>query len=338
MLKLITFLSQGDARVGVVRGGRMWPLDDVLSANASKHDMVTVIRDWDAIRKSLKLESPGLELTDIELQAPIPRPSGAIMCIGKNYRDHVKEMDKWKTAPALSAQDVPKNPIVFTKAPQSVIGPGAAIKYPHGLSSQVDYEAELAVIIGKPGRAIKRENALEHVFGYTILNDVTARDLQKRHQQWFIGKSCDTFCPMGPWIVPATEINGEDLRIQCWINDELRQDGRTSDMIFPIPELIETISAGITLQTGDIIATGTPSGVGSGFDPPKHLLPGDKIRIAIENIGELLNTVDSYPGEYPVTARNVGVKTFLARLSRVRASLAGEETMRSNPRSASGVS
>ncbi|CAK9869269.1 unnamed protein product [Sphagnum jensenii] len=152
-----------------------------------------------------------------------------------------------------------QHPIVFTKAPQSVIGPGAAIKYPYGWSELVDYEAELAVIIGKPGRGIQKEDPLDHIFGYTILNDVTAREVQKRHQQWFLGRSCDTFCLMGPWIVPASEIDGQDLAIQCWVNDELRQDGRTSEMIFPIVELISTISAGITLQTGDILATGTPA-------------------------------------------------------------------------------
>ncbi|CAM6001500.1 unnamed protein product, partial [Sphagnum balticum] len=170
------------------------------------------------------------------------------------------------------------HPIVFTKAPQSVIDPGAAIKYPYGWSELVDYEA---------GGSLHLHSLCNILIGvwarYTILNDVTAREVQKRHQQWFLGKSCDTFCPMGPWIVPASEIDGQDLAIQCWVNDELRQDGRTSEMIFPIAELISTISASITLQTGDILATGTPAGVGSGFNPP--LREGFALRLEIDVFG-----------------------------------------------------
>lgn len=298
ILRLATFVTEPNtSQVGVVRNGSIWPLEQVvnLSANIDTshiNDMIDVINHWDFLHSCIKLEGPGIPLEDVKLLAPMPMPSGAIMCIGKNYADHVKEIDTWKTAPGIASRNIPKYPIVFTKAPQSVIGPGAGIRYPHSITTQVDYETELAVIIGKSGHGIKREDAMSHVFGYTILNDVTARDLQKRHQQWFMGKSCDTFCPMGPWIVPATEINGHDLRIQCWINGELRQDARTSEMIFSIPQLIETISSGITLQPGDIIATGTPSGVGSGFDPPRHLVHGDSILMKIEGIGELHNHVD----------------------------------------------
>lgn len=297
ILKLATFVTKANkAQVGVVHHGSIWPLEQVvnLSANIDAfhiNDMIDVINHWDFLYSCMKLEGPGIQLEDVKFLAPIPKPSGVIMCIGKNYADHVKEVDTWKTAPGIASPSIPKYPIVFTKAPQSVIGPGAAIIYPHSITTQVDYETELAVIIGKSGHGIKREDAMSHVFGYTILNDVTARDLQKRHQQWFMGKSCDTFCPLGPWIVPATEINGQDLQIQCWVNGELRQDARTSEMIFSIPQLIETISSGITLQPGDIIATGTPSGVGSGFDPPRHLVPGDAILMKIEGIGELHNHV-----------------------------------------------
>ncbi|CAN5961071.1 unnamed protein product [Sphagnum jensenii] len=218
---------------------------------------------------SLQLTGEGRRLNEIKIQAPIPRPMGTIMCIGKNYLDHVKEVDTWKSAPGISTPEAPKHPIVFTKAPQSVIDPGAAIKYPYGWSELVDYEAELAVIIGKPGRGIQKEDALDHIFGTLYQcgsGSVNFDNMQLK--EWFLGKSCDTFCPMGPWIVPASEIDGQDLAIQCWVNDELRQDGRTSEMIFPIAELISTIFAGITLQTGDILATGTPAGVGSGFNPP----------------------------------------------------------------------
>ncbi|KAH9321969.1 hypothetical protein KI387_016608, partial [Taxus chinensis] len=288
ILKLASFvIGEKEIQVGIVHHGYIWPLKQVLDSSHNINaphisDMIDVINHWHLLDKCIKLEGPGIKLEDVKLLAPIPRPRGTIMCIGKNYADHVKEVDTWKTAPGITSPSIPKHPIVFTKAPQSVIGPGAAIIYPQAITTQVDYETELAVIIGKSGRCIKREDAISHVFGYTILNDVTARDLQKQHQQWFLGKSCDTFCPMGPWIVPATEINGQDLQIQCWVNDELRQNGRTSDMIFSIPELIETISSGITLQPGDIIATGTPAGVGSGFNPPRHLVRGDSIRMRIE--------------------------------------------------------
>ncbi|CAM6028638.1 unnamed protein product [Sphagnum balticum] len=298
VLKLATFQTgNGEQTVGIVRGDTVWRLQDVAKLPpgilpAQVSDMMGVIQHWDLLKNSLQLEGEGRRLSEVKIQAPIPRPTGTIMCIGKNYADHIKEVDTWKSAPGISTPEAPEHMIIFTKAPQSVIGPGAAIKYPHGWSELVDYEAELAVIIGKPGHRIRKEDALDHIFGYTILNDVTAREVQKRHQQWFLGKSCDTFCPMGPWIVPASEINGQDLAIQCWINDELRQDARTSLMIFSITEMIATISAGITLQAGDILATGTPAGVGSGFNPPRHLKPGDTIRIKVEGIGELHNHVE----------------------------------------------
>jgi 2-keto-4-pentenoate hydratase/2-oxohepta-3-ene-1,7-dioic acid hydratase in catechol pathway len=161
------------------------------------------------------------------------------------------------------------------------------------VSTKFDYEAELAVVIGRGGRGITRAQALDHVWGYTIVNDVTARDWQARHKQWFLGKSFDTFCPMGPWIVTADELHVGDLAVRCWVNGELRQNANTRDLIFDVPTLIETISAGITLFPGDIIATGTPAGVGVGFKPPKFLKPGDRVRIEIAGIGTLTNSVEA---------------------------------------------
>ncbi|KAH7420676.1 hypothetical protein KP509_13G016700 [Ceratopteris richardii] len=297
ILRLATYLdAEAQSNVGLIFGEAIWPLKDVVDLQDDFvmdkiNDMYGVISHWDTIQPKIALKGDGTPLSLVKLQAPLPKPTGAIMCIGKNYADHVKEVDTWKVASGIAAPDIPKHPIVFTKAPQAVIGNKDPIIYPSAISSQVDYEAELAVIIGKEGRGITKDSAMSHVFGYTILNDVTARDLQKQHQQWFLGKSCDTFCPMGPCIVPASCINGQDLQIQCWVNGELRQNGRTSQMIFSIPELIETISAGTTLKIGDVIATGTPAGVGSGFNPPKHLSPGDIIRISIEGIGILENHV-----------------------------------------------
>jgi len=176
--------------------------------------------------------------------------------------------------------------------PDAVIGTGAAIRIPAAVSEAIDYEAELAVVIGRGGRGIPAARAMEHVWGYTIINDVTARDWQQRHKQWLLGKSFDTFCPMGPWLVTADELDGVNTRVRCWINDELRQDARTTDLIFPIPTLIETISAGITLYPGDLISTGTPVGVGIGFTPPRYLQPGDRVRIEIDGIGILENPVE----------------------------------------------
>jgi 2-keto-4-pentenoate hydratase/2-oxohepta-3-ene-1,7-dioic acid hydratase in catechol pathway len=238
------------------------------------------------------LTGAGLPLDDtVALLPPLLSP-GAILCVGKNYREHVKEMD---AAPfgQLTAPAVPTAPIIFSKAPHSVVGHRAPILLPpRAVSSQVDYEGELAAVIGTPGRGIRRADALSHVFGYTVVNDVSARDLQRKHQQWYLAKSCDTFCPVGPWIVPSECLgDASALRLRTWVNGELRQDGNTADMIFDLPALIETISAATTLRAGDIIVTGTPAGVGAGFNPPRFLAAGDVVRIEVEGIGALENTV-----------------------------------------------
>jgi 2-keto-4-pentenoate hydratase/2-oxohepta-3-ene-1,7-dioic acid hydratase in catechol pathway len=172
-----------------------------------------------------------------------------------------------------------------------VIGHGVDIEPHTAVTSALDYEAELGVIIGRGGRGISRQQAMDHVWGYTIINDVTARDLQKNHKQWFLGKSLDTFCPMGPWAVTADEIGDGPLDLLCTVNGEVRQRASTADLIFDIPTIIETISRGMTLQPGDVIATGTPKGVGLGFDPPRFLQPGDVVEISISGLGTLRNTV-----------------------------------------------
>ena len=235
-----------------------------------------------------------LPLSAITLDAPIPRPRRNIFCSGVNYRAHAVEwatgMENRSRAAATSAED-PAYPVIFSKVADCVVGPGATIRMPEGVSESIDYEAELAVLIGRPGRNISASRAMEHVFGYTIFNDVTARDVQTRHRQWFLGKSFDTFGPMGPCIAGVDEVDGSNTRVRCWVNGELRQDGHTRDLIFGIPELIATISRGITLQPGDVIATGTPSGVGIGFSPPRFLKRGDRVRIEIDGIGVLENPV-----------------------------------------------
>ena len=225
------------------------------------------------------------------LDAPLPRPRRNVFCIGLNYRCHAAELAARGFNGARSAEDlIPKAVVAFSKVPDSVIAPGAAIEIP-AASSAIDYEAELAVVIGKPGKGIRRADAMDHVFGYTIVNDVSARDLQKRHQQWLIAKSCDTFCPMGPWIVTRDEVDGGRLGVRLWVNDDLRQNGNSADLVFDIPSIIETLSATITLLPGDVIATGTPAGVGMATDPPRWLRRGDRVRIEIEGVGVLENPV-----------------------------------------------
>ncbi|MBI5719082.1 MAG: fumarylacetoacetate hydrolase family protein [Burkholderiales bacterium] len=229
------------------------------------------------------------------LLAPL-RPRRNLFCIGRNYRAHAEELSGtvFRDAAAPS-RERDLWPIVFTKVPETVIGPFDPVRLPgRAISEQIDYESELAVIIGKGGINIPRSHALEHVFGYSIVNDVSARDVQTRHQQWHLGKSFDTFCPMGPCIVTADELDGTNTRVRGWVTPaggaaELRQDGRTSDMIFDIAAQIEAISRGITLYPGDIIATGTPSGVGMGFSPPRWLRQGDVVRVEIDGIGAIEN-------------------------------------------------
>jgi 2-keto-4-pentenoate hydratase/2-oxohepta-3-ene-1,7-dioic acid hydratase in catechol pathway len=235
-------------------------------------------------------------LSQVRLTAPLPRPRRNIFCVGKNYYAHAKEFaGSGFDSSAKAGGDVPSVPIIFTKVPESVVGPGDAIVIPTAVSTAIDYEAELAVVIGQGGKGIRAADAMRHVWGTTIVNDVTSRDWQNRHLQWHMGKSFDTFCPMGPWLVSADECDGTATRVRCSVNGEERQNASTTDLIFNIPTLIETLSAGITLYPGDVIATGTPVGVGIGFKPPRYLQPGDVVRIEIDGIGSLENPVTGAP-------------------------------------------
>ena len=237
---------------------------------------------------------PAIPLAQVTLEAPLPRPRRNIFCVGKNYHEHAHEFARSGFDSSAAAGAVPDAPIIFSKVPDCVTGPSTPILIDPRASEAIDYEAELAVVIGRVGRGISRQRALDHVFGYTIVNDVTARDLQGRHKQWLIGKSQDSFCPMGPWLVSADEIDLADTAVRCWVNGELRQDANTRALIFDVPTLIETLSRGLTLWPGDIIATGTPAGVGIGFNPPRYLRPGDVVRIEIAGIGVLENPVAAF--------------------------------------------
>jgi 2-keto-4-pentenoate hydratase/2-oxohepta-3-ene-1,7-dioic acid hydratase in catechol pathway len=233
------------------------------------------------------------------LQAPLI-PDRNVMCIGKNYSDHIAEINKVnakKETTAASGQGqviAPENitsPVIFTKAPQTIIGHGGSIESHSSITKWLDYEVELAVIIGQTCKNVAEQEAMSKVFGYTISNDVTARDIQKRHIQWFKGKSLDTTCPMGPAIVHADDVDPSNLSLKTWINKEERQNSTTANLIFKIPRLISELSKGFTLLPGDVILTGTPDGVGYAMDPPQVLIAGDEIAMEIELLGRLENTV-----------------------------------------------
>lgn len=287
-MKIASFFLHGAPAVGLVSTDLQAVQPFAVSAAEAERGALGIL-EAQARGDALPALLAAVGLTEVRLRAPIPHPRRNIFCVGKNYHAHAKELAGTSLG---SSGDAPSVPIVFSKVPETVVGSGDFIELPAAaVSEAIDYEAELAVIIGKGGKGICAADAMQHVWGYTIVNDVTARDWQNRHLQWHMGKSFDSFCPMGPWLVSADEMNGSDTGVRCYVNSELRQDGRTSDLIFNIPTLIETLSTGITLYPGDVIATGTPAGVGMGFKPPKYLKTGDLVRIEIEGIGQIENRV-----------------------------------------------
>ena len=245
---------------------------------------VVLVRRLLALARSLPASSRravARPLREVNLMAPIPRPRKNIYCMGRNYAEHAREGG---VAP-------PAQPVWFTKPPTAVIGPFSPILY-HAATQAMDYEAELVVVIGRRGRNIPREQALEYVFGYTVMNDVTARDLQRERGQWFKGKSLDTFAPLGPWVVHRSALpDPQRLMVRSRVNGELRQEASTADMIFPVAALVADLSRGMTLEPGDLIATGTPAGVGMGFQPPRWLQVGDVVEVEVEGIGTLRNPI-----------------------------------------------
>jgi 2-keto-4-pentenoate hydratase/2-oxohepta-3-ene-1,7-dioic acid hydratase in catechol pathway len=291
-LNLITFADAAGSRVGVLLdGGRVL---DLGVAMPPARDMISVIEAGApmlAAIRALAANPPAnavLPLASVALQAPIPKPRRNVFCVGRNYMDHVAEGDRTR---GITQSEVPKYPQFFTKAADCVIAPGANVPTHEGVTKWLDYEVELVAIIGTAGRDIPKEKALEHVFGWTIGNDVTGRDLQRRHGQWFKGKSLDRSCPLGPVIVPASDLNAADLAISLKLNGEQRQASRTSKMIFDVPEIIHQLSAGFTLLPGDVIMTGTPQGVGYAMQPPQTMKAGDVMELTIEGIGTLTNTI-----------------------------------------------
>ena len=280
-MKLITCLCKGEERVGA--------LTEEGVAFLPYPDMNTLIESLPPAAFAVTSTAKPVPLEDVTLLAPIPRPRQDVICLGMNYRDHEKEAAKYD---AEAFKKEKPAAVYFSKRVSRAGDPDGDIPRYEGLVERLDYEAELAVIIGKTARNVKAENAGDYVFGYTVLNDVSARDLQTGHKQWYFGKGLDGFTPMGPCILTADETAFPPaLDISCAVNGEERQRSNTALLIHGIPEIIEELSAGMTLLPGTIIATGTPAGVGMGFDPPKFLSAGDVVACTIQNVGTLRSTV-----------------------------------------------
>jgi 2-keto-4-pentenoate hydratase/2-oxohepta-3-ene-1,7-dioic acid hydratase in catechol pathway len=290
-MKLITFTSPaGPSAIGVLDGDEVVPLAADPGLPATMADFVALGAEGLERAAAVQANAARIAVDDVRLLAPI-RPRNNVMCVGKNYIEHAREFNS-SGFDASARQATPAAPVIFTKALSSLVGPGDEVRVSDDPTATSDYEGELGVVIGRGGHQIDEADAFDHIYGYTIVNDVTIRDLQKRHVQFFIGKSAATYCPMGPVLVTADEIADVDaLRVQTRINGELRQDAPVKDLIFDIPRLIASISLAVRLEPGDVIATGTPAGVGIGFTPPRFLAPGDRMEVTIDGIGTLANPV-----------------------------------------------
>ena len=288
-MKLITFETGGETAAGFIDGE-----DAVICVTGeSARTAVRNLADKGEAALETWQKSSGrrVPLGEIRLLSPIPDPVRDVFCVGKNYYAHAAEFHS-SGFDSSGKEEVPAHPVVFTKATTSVCGPGDIVKGSLDPTGSVDYEGELGVVISKRCFGVSKADAWNHVFGYLVVNDVTSRELQKQHNQWVIGKGIDTFCPMGPWLVTADEVGDvTELELVTEINGEERQRAKVSDLIFDIPTLIETMSRTMTLLPGDIIATGTPVGVGIGFKPPKYLKGGDRMRVSISKLGVLENEI-----------------------------------------------
>lgn len=273
--RYVTYEYRGATRAGIVREGRVLPL-------GSFPDLGAFLAASDREQTDPWLANSGIPLEEVRLRAPVLRPP-KIVAVGLNYLGHAEEQN----------QPLPERPLLFAKSPTAVIGPGQPIRLPRTAPSQVDPEVELAIVIGRGGYRIPRESAMRHVFGVTILNDVSARDVQREDRQWFRAKSFATFAPLGPVVVSCDEAPPDDLEILLRVNGEIRQRARTREMIFDVPALVEYVSSVCALEAGDVIATGTPAGVGVFRTPPVFLRAGDVVECEIERVGLLRNPVEA---------------------------------------------
>lgn len=293
-MRLVTFSDDKSTRVGA-HDPASNTIVDLSAGTRLPQDMNAFIalgkNGLARARRAVRSGEGRIPFDSVKLHAPIPRPARNILCVGKNYHDHAQEFHA-SGVDASGKETIPEVPIIFTKWPNSVIGPGEPIPSANDYTNTTDYEGELAVVMGEAGRNISRKDACSRVYGYTIVNDVSARAIQNRHRQWFLGKSPDGYCPMGPCIVTSDEVKDvTQLQLVTKVNGELRQSAYVTQLIFDIPTLIETISRLMTLEPGDLIATGTCAGVGIGFDPPRYLKAGDRVAVTIEPIGTLENPV-----------------------------------------------
>ncbi len=296
-MKLITSRISDAETPAILLGSEVVRINDVLhmAGIPAVDSLLTFIeaaardtRYAAALERAAQTNAARIPFDSVELLAPIPFPKRNVFCLGKNYAEHATEVK----ATRLSGSGIPTLPIYFTKTAAPAVPSGGEIRFSRKHTQKLDYEAELAVIIGREGVDIAPEDAEAYVFGYTVLNDVSARDLQRSHEQWFKGKNLDTFCPMGPCIVTKDAFSFPPaLPISCFVNGERRQHSNTGKLIFDLPTILADLSAGTTLFPGDIISTGTPAGVGAGFEPPRFLKDGDTIECRVEGIGSLVNHV-----------------------------------------------
>jgi 2-keto-4-pentenoate hydratase/2-oxohepta-3-ene-1,7-dioic acid hydratase in catechol pathway len=291
-VRYATFSTPEDAtpRLGIVHGEGM--IDVAAALPGAPGSLAALVNAGPAVERQVRAlaERPGrmLALERIRWHAPIPRPAKNVFCLGLNYLAHARESGQARG----KEPRIPTVPVFFTKAPTAVTGPFDDVTVDPSVTSQVDWEVELGVVIGLRGRGIAPDEALRHVFGYTVVNDLSARDLQASHFQWFKGKSLDGFCPMGPFVVTADEFGDpQRKRLRARVNGAVKQDATTADMLFPVAEIIAWLSKGLTVEPGDVIATGTPEGVGMGRTPPEFLQEGDMVEVEVEGIGALRNRI-----------------------------------------------
>ncbi len=295
-MRLLTFVSDDGPRAGTfVSDGTIFAIRALVPD--APVDMLGVIEQFDGMREDIRAAAArargGVDPRAAKLLAPIPMPRRNVFCVGWNYSEHFAEGAKLRADQgAPGQQEIPEYPALFSKNPATVTGPDSNVLFPAPVSEQLDWEVELAVIVGRPGYDIKEADAMKHVFGYTCANDVSVRDVQRRHGgQWFKGKNFDTHLPMGPWIVTADELDPSALRVQTRVNGVTKQDSNTKFMVFKIPRLVSEFSVGCQLQPGDIMITGTPEGVGFARKPPEFMKIGDVVEVEIEKVGILRNTV-----------------------------------------------
>jgi 2-keto-4-pentenoate hydratase/2-oxohepta-3-ene-1,7-dioic acid hydratase in catechol pathway len=294
-MKLMTFTEAGsrESRIGVMSdAARFVDLGTIRDAPFDTRSMIALIEGGEPALEwvgAMLRSGTTRAVADVRLLAPIPRPRKNVFCVGWNYLEHFKEGEKGRPAPV----DLPAHPVFFTKAPTAVTGPDEPIRIPRSVTEKLDWEVELGVVIGLAGRDIPEAEAMRHVWGYTVINDVTGRDVQRQHgQQWFKGKSLDFSCPMGPFITTADECEPNALDLSCRVNGSVKQHSNTSFMYFKIPRLIAELSHGLTLEPGDVIATGTPQGVGHARNPPEFLADGDVLETEVSGLGVLRNRIE----------------------------------------------